>query len=119
MSEKVKRHIPKDGQRLYAEDRAQLLADPALRKLYDEEAAKKEIWLQLAEARIEAGLTQAELAERLGTTQSQVSRMERQGEDISIGTLRRYVSALGKDLRLEVTAPAQRRSRGSRIHASP
>jgi transcriptional regulator with XRE-family HTH domain len=95
------------------------MADPKMKILYDEEAAKKEIWLQLAEARRAAGLTQEQLAERLGTTQSQVSRMEKQGEDISIGLLRRYVSALGKDLTLEVkAAPSDKRQRSGRITAS-
>ena len=119
MREKIKRYTQNDGQRLFAQDRARLMANPAMRKLYNEEAAKKEIWLKLAEARIEAGLTQAELAERLGTTQSQVSRLERQGEDISIGALRRYVSALGKDLTLEVKSPESvKRRHPGRIRVS-
>ena len=94
---------------MYEQDRARLMADPKLKKLYDEGAAKREIWLQLAEARLAAGLTQEQMAERLGTTQSQVSRIEKRGEDISIGTLRRYVSALGKDLRLELKASGTRK----------
>ena len=102
MKERMKRSRPKAGQQIYEEDRARLLADPKMKKMYDEEAAKKEIWLQLAETRLAAGLTQEQLAERLGTTQSQVSRMEKQGEGISVHTLRRYVSALGKDLTLVV-----------------
>ena len=119
MTERIKRNAQQDGRQLYEQDRARLLANPKMKKLYDEEAAKKEIWLQLAEARLAAGLTQEQLAERLGTTQSQVSRMERQGEDISIGTLRRYVSALGKDLTLEVKAsPSGRRQRLGRVTAS-
>jgi len=105
MSEINKRFAQKDGQRLYAEDRARLMGDPALKRLYDEEAAHKEIWLQLDEARLAAGLTQTELAARLGTTQSQVSRIERQGEDISIGALRRYVAALGQHLTVELESP--------------
>lgn len=36
-----------DGERLFAEDRARMLADPELRAIYEEEAAKKELWLQL------------------------------------------------------------------------
>ncbi len=44
-----------DGERLFEEDRARMMADPALRRLYQEEAAKKELWLQLVEARQSAG----------------------------------------------------------------
>lgn len=43
MRERIKRFTQKDGQRLYAQDRARLMADPAMRTLYDEEAARKEI----------------------------------------------------------------------------
>src|SRR5437016_2744167 len=102
MTKRSKGTRQKDGRRIYEQDRARLMADPKLKRLYDEEAAKKEIWLQLAETRLAAGLTQEQLAERLGTTQSQISRIEKRGEDITIGTLRRYVSALGKDLALKV-----------------
>ena len=91
------------GRRLFAEDRERMLNDPVLRALYEEEAAKKELWLQLAEARQAAGLTQADLAERLGVTQSQVARIEKRGYDAyTLTTLRRYVAALGRGFSLEV-----------------
>ncbi len=102
MTDRMKRYTQKDGRRLYEQDRARLMADPKMRKLYDEEAAKKATVLELAEARQAVGLTQEEVAARLGISQSQISRWEKQGEDISVTTLRRYVSALGEDLTLEV-----------------
>ena len=83
---------------------ARQLADPEFRRVYQEEAAKKELWLQLVEARQAAGLTQAQLAERLGVSQSQVAKIERRGyEAYTLTTLRRYVRALGADFALEVT----------------
>lgn len=92
------------GQRSYQEWRDNLLSDPDTRALYEEEAAKKALWLQLVEARQEAGLTQAQMAERLGVTQSQVARIEKKGyEAYTLTTLRRYVQALGQDFRLEIT----------------
>jgi len=91
------------GQQSYQEWRDALLSDPAIRTIYEEEAAKKELWLQLVEARQEAGLTQAQMAERLGVTQSQVARIEKKGyEAYTLTTLRRYVEALGRDFQLEV-----------------
>ena len=82
---------------------ARQLADPEFRRLYEEEASKKELWLQLVEARQAAGLTQAQLAERLGVSQSQVAKIERRGyEAYTLTTLRRYVRALGVDFALEV-----------------
>ena len=60
----------------------------------------------LLKARQEAGLTQAELAARMGTQAPAVARLERSlatgKHSPSIATLRRYVKACGKDLRLQV-----------------
>ena len=103
MKDEQQRRTQADGARLYAEDRARRMADPEHRALYGAEAAKKELWLQLVEARQAAGLTQAELAERLGVHQSQVARMERRGYDAyTLTTLRRYVHALGMGYSLDV-----------------
>ncbi len=80
-----------------------LMADPEFRAVYEEEAAKKDLWLQLVEARVAAGLTQAELAARLGVSQAQVARAEKRGYDAyTVNTLRRYVQALGADFTLEI-----------------
>lgn len=55
------------------------------------------------EARQQAGLTQQQMAERLGVSQSQVARIEKQGYDAyTLTTLRRYVQALGDGFSLEV-----------------
>lgn len=70
---------------------------------HQEEAAKKELWLQLVEARQDAGLTQAEVAQRLGASQAQVARIEKRGYDAyTLTTLRRYIEALGDDFSLQV-----------------
>jgi ribosome-binding protein aMBF1 (putative translation factor) len=66
------------------------------------EALKKDLWVQLVEARQAAGLTQAELAERLGTTQAQIARIEKHGYSYTLRSLRRYVQALGGEFSLEV-----------------
>jgi transcriptional regulator with XRE-family HTH domain len=50
------------------------------------------------EARRRAGLTQQELAERLGTTQAAVARLERPGANPTISTLQRAVNAAGQHL---------------------
>ncbi|MCL5960731.1 MAG: helix-turn-helix transcriptional regulator [Chloroflexi bacterium] len=68
-----------------------------------EESAKLDLWLQLVEARRAAGLTQAELAERLGVSQAQVARVEKKGYDGQTRkTLPRYAQALGEGFSLEV-----------------
>jgi len=80
-----------------------ITATPEGRAVYAEESAKMDLWLQLVEARQAVGLTQADLAERLGVSQSQVARIEKRGYDAhSLNTLRRYVAALGDGFGLEV-----------------
>ena len=98
-----KRDYIKDGEQAYQQWRNELLATPEARAIYQEEAAKKELWLQLVEARQAAGLTQAELARRLGVSQAQVARIEKCGYDsYTLNTLRRYVQALGRTLEVTV-----------------
>jgi DNA-binding XRE family transcriptional regulator len=83
--------------------RDKLMANPEFRRGYEREAKKMEVWLALSDARQSAGLTQAELAQRLGVSQAQVARIERRGyESHSLSTLRRYVAALGDGYSVEV-----------------
>lgn len=57
---------------------------------------------RLRELREEAGLTQAELAQRIGVGQRQVSKIEHGDLDnAKIGTIRRYLEAVGGDLSIE------------------
>ena len=98
-----RRDYIEEGKQAYQEWRDSLLAHPEYRATYEEEAAKKELWLQLVEARQKAGLTQVELAERLGVSQAQVARLEKRGYDVyTLNSLRRYVQALGEGFSLDV-----------------
>lgn len=91
------------GERDYEEWRASLTDTPEKRALYDEVGARSDLWLQLVEARQAAGLTQRELAQRLGVSQAQVARIEKRGyEAYTLNTLRRYVQALGEGFSLDV-----------------
>lgn len=111
-----------EGQQRYEDYWAKQMADPEFRALYEEEAAKKELWLQLVEARQEAGLTQAEMAERLGVSQAQVARIEKRGYDAyTLTTLRKFVQALGEEFSLTVQVrhtPQPKRARASRAAAA-
>lgn len=87
----------------YDQWREGLLATPDDRFLYEEEARKKELWLQLVEAREAAGMSLQEMADRLGVSEAHVARIERRGYDAStVRTLQRYVNALGDDFSLTV-----------------
>jgi HTH-type transcriptional regulator/antitoxin HipB len=105
------------GQASYGAWRAELRAQPDYEAIAEEEAAKSELWLQLVEARQAAGLTQADVARRLGVSQAQVARLEKRGYDsYSLNSLRRYVTALGDGFTLEVRI--QHRGR-TQAHALP
>lgn len=56
---------------------------------------------ELNRARTKAHLSQAQVAERMGTTQSVVSRIER-GGNVSVDTLVRYATACGGKLKVQV-----------------
>ncbi len=88
--------------------KARALARPEVRREYDGLAEEFELLDEILKARAEAGFTQAELAERIGTTQSAVARMESAigKHSPSIATLKRYASALG--YRLQVRLVKQR-----------
>ncbi len=86
------------GRKAYEDWSAQVRAEPG----YEEVAAEKDLWLQMVEARMAAGLSEEELAKRMGTTKAQVVRMERNNRLYRLTTLRRYVKALGEGFKLEV-----------------
>ncbi len=78
------------------------MQDPEFREEYarvDEEYALVET---LVRARTAANLTQAELARRIGTTQSAVARLEGGRVSPSFSTLRRYAEATGTRLTVEL-----------------
>ncbi len=76
--------------------------DPEFTKDYEKGYEEFKIGVMLKMAREEAGLTQEELAERLQTKKSAISRIENHARDIKLSTLENFVQALGKKLRLEV-----------------
>ena len=70
--------------------------DPATRNLIDEERVNADVAAQLHALRTARGLTQQELARRVGTTQSVIARLEDADyEGHSLRMLRRIADALG------------------------
>ena len=71
---------------------------------YDEERNQKyQIGNLLRTVRLEAGLTQEELAFRSGTTKNYISRIENNKSDIEYGTLMKIIEiGLGRNLELVV-----------------
>ena len=54
----------------------------------------------LKQARIEAGMTQEQIAEQLKTSKSVISRMENHATDIRLSTLEKFAKAVGRDIQV-------------------
>jgi transcriptional regulator with XRE-family HTH domain len=78
----------------YKDVRDSLLANPAVRRAYDALAPEFELAGELIATRAWAGLTQAQLAKRMGTTQSAIARLE-SGRLPSVKTLQKFAHATG------------------------
>ena len=76
--------------------------DAKFAKDFDAGYEQFKIGVMLKQAREEAGITQEELASRLHTKKTAISRIENHAEDIKLSTLENFASALGKHLRLEI-----------------
>jgi ribosome-binding protein aMBF1 (putative translation factor) len=84
----------------YARKRAE--RDPDFAEGFEQGYADFRIGAMLRQAREEAGLTQDELANRLATQKSAISRIENHAGDIRLSTLERYARALGCQLFLDL-----------------
>ena len=53
-------------------------------------------------ARIEAGLTQEDVAKKLNTKKSAISRIENHAKDIRLSTLENFANSVGKSLKVSI-----------------
>jgi DNA-binding XRE family transcriptional regulator len=73
------------------------------RKAYLDELGRLRLAQRIAELREKCGLTQAQLAERVGTTQAGISRLENPNyRNYSLATLEKVAAALGARLKVEL-----------------
>ena len=85
--------------------RAKIAANPDLADAVENASFNADVATQVYELRTEARLTQKQLAERIGTHQSVISRIEDADYDgHSLGLLKRIGRALGRKLRVEFYA---------------
>jgi len=92
----VKRYIQKRAER-----------DVEFAVNYEVGYADFKIGVILRQAREAAGLTQEEVAQRLQTKKSAISRIENHADDVRLSTLRRYADAVGANLQIKL-APSPR-----------
>lgn len=79
------------------------IRDKEFAKGFDEGYEQFKVGIMLKQARESAGITQEELARRLKTKKTAISRIENHAEDIKLSTLERTAAALGKRLRIRIT----------------
>jgi DNA-binding XRE family transcriptional regulator len=87
----VKRYIQKRGE-----------SDTEFAQNYEAGYADFKIGVILRQARESAGLTQEEMARRLHTKKSSISRIENHADDVRLSTLRRYADAVGANLQIRL-----------------
>jgi len=76
--------------------------DPQFANGYESGYQEFKIGVMLKVAREEAGLTQEQLADKLNTKKTAISRIENHAEDIKLSTLEKFAQALGKTLHVKV-----------------
>ncbi len=70
--------------------------------LLEQAKARRARLRALAELRVQEGLSQSQVAARMGTSQSVVARIESGAVDTKLSTLERYARAIGKRLEWQV-----------------
>ena len=70
---------------------------------YEAGYADFKIGVILRQARESAGLTQEEMARKLKTKKSSISRIENHADDVRLSTLRRYADAVGANLQIRLS----------------
>jgi HTH-type transcriptional regulator/antitoxin HipB len=101
----------------WSELRAKRLAGPAAKAGYERARLAFGLAEQVRAFRLDKGLSQEELAQRIGSTQPAIARLEAGGLSPTLGTLERIAEAL--DLRLDIrfartSSPAKSRRARSR-----
>lgn len=76
--------------------------DPVFAKDFDKGYKNFSIGVLLKMAREEAGLTQEQVARKLQTKKSAISRIENHAEDIRLSTIKRFAEAVGRNIELNI-----------------
>ena len=94
----VSKNVVEASERLLKRVDDAVAADPKLTAKVEAIMLEAQIALKLEEARKSCGLSQKELAVRMGTSQPQIARLERQGYASSLRTLAEFAAACGEKL---------------------
>ncbi len=80
-----------------------LLSDPRVKKEYDRLAPRYAVISDLIAARIRKGMTQKDVAEKLGTKQSAIARLESGNVNPSIEFLQKIAQIMGYKLNIHLS----------------
>ena len=80
---------------------AEKLKNPKFKKYYNEYGKQLEIAYQILQLRKQKKMSQAELAKRIGTKQSNIARMEAGQQNLTTDTLQKIASIFKRDLKIE------------------
>lgn len=80
---------------------ARVLGNETNREIYDETRLAYDVARQLRAARVQAHLTQGQVAERVHTSQSNLARIEK-GQNLKLSTLYSYAKACGKRVEIQL-----------------
>lgn len=80
---------------------AERMKDPAFKAEYDALEPEFSIIQAMINARKASGLTQQQLAEKIGIAQADISKLENGSANPSLRTLRRLAAGMGMQLKLE------------------
>lgn len=81
-----------------------LLKDPKVSKEYDSLRPEFSIARALIEARLLSKMTQADVAKKMNTSQSQVARLESGDHMPSMSSIHKYAHAISRNINIEISA---------------
>lgn len=86
----------------WSEAKAELLKNPELIKELEKNEAGYQLIEEIIQARLDQNLTQNDLAQLIGTRQSNISRLENGNANPSLEFLEKIASALGKKIEIHL-----------------
>lgn len=89
--------VEEDGEAYFKE---MLARDPEFRRIYEERRPRRELGRIVLERRLELGLSQRELAERVSTSQNRIYLIENGDANLTLDTLQRLAAVLGITLEI-------------------
>ena len=77
-------------------------ANPEFAEGFDEGYENFRIGIMLKQARLDAGLTQEDIAHAIGTRKTAISRLENHVQDVKLSTVEKYAKALGRRVEIHI-----------------